>query len=118
MTGLAYLLAAGTARLLRGRLAPSDALFPPLLAGIALLLPLPFFLSQPVLALGDRTTASLLLAGATGALPLSVIAGLVLRCRRWQNSRRALLDTAALLATLQCLLVLAIWGLLPFRLWH
>jgi CubicO group peptidase (beta-lactamase class C family) len=118
MTGLAYLLVAGIARLLRGRLAPSDALFPPLLAGIALLLPLPFFLSQPVLALGDRTTASLLLAGATGALPLSVIAGLVLRCRRWQNSRRALLDTAALLATLQCLLVLAIWGLLPFRLWH
>lgn len=116
--GLAYLCVAGIARLLRGRLTPSDALFPPLLAVMALLLPVPFFFSQSVLALGDKTIASLLLAGVTGALPLGIVAGLALRLRRWQKKRTALLETAALLAALQWMAVLATWGLLPFRLWH
>jgi CubicO group peptidase (beta-lactamase class C family) len=118
LSGLGYLLVVGTARALRGRLRPADALFPPLLAIAALLLPLPFFLSQSILALGDKTVASVLLAGATGALPLAIMAGLALRLRRWQRSRTAWLETAALLAALQWMLMLAAWGLLPLRLWH
>lgn len=118
LSGLALLIGRGTCLALRGRLQRSDALLPPLLVFVALLLPAPFFLSQSFLALGDRTTASVLLAIASGALPLSVVAGLLRHLRGRQTRQPDRLETAALLAALQWMAVLAAWGLLPLRLWH
>lgn len=115
--GLGYVLAVGTARRLRGRLGTADALFAPWLATLALLLPLPFFLAQPVLALGDRTVASVLLAAVTGLLPLALLFGMGM-CAHASRRPGVYRDALALLAALQCLLVLVAWGMLPFRLWH
>ena len=120
--GLLYVLLAGGWRAARRTLARGDHLFAPLLSLLALLLPLPFFYFQSFLRLGDITVASVLLALATGALPLAVAFGLA-RCWRSRGTAAdvgtlAKWDWIALLAALQLLLVLAWWGLLPLRLWQ
>lgn len=117
LSGLIYILVSGIVRLLMGRLAPSRALFVPFLAVIALLLPLPFFLQQSFLQLGDATVASVLLAAVTAALPLAMVVGLVFHFRRCTTGVMAALDVLAMLAVLQWTIVLAGWNLLPFRLW-
>ena len=115
--GLLYVLVGGVWRLRRafgrrqGGGAP-NALALPLAATLALLLPVPFFLTQSFLELGDRTAASLLLMAVTAALAPAMAWGL------WRAQRaRAWFDCLALVAILQFLAVLAAWGLIPFRLW-
>ncbi|PHV14706.1 methicillin resistance protein FmtA [Janthinobacterium sp. BJB303] len=120
--GLLYVLLVGAWRAARRGLGRGDHLFAPLLSLLALLLPLPFFYFQSFLRLGDVTVASVLLALATGALPLAMAFGLA-RCWRSRGAAAesgtlATWDWLALLAALQLLLVLAWWGLLPLRLWH
>lgn len=119
LAGLLYVLICGLWRLLPGRRNSGEgarkaggALAAPLAGTLALLLPLPLFLSQSYLQLGDRTPASLLLVAVTGALPLAMAWGL---WRAWR--RRSWRDSLALAAVLQLLAVLAAWGLIPFRLW-
>ena len=115
--GVAWLLLSGLARVLRGRLAPSHPAFVPLLGLLALLLPVPFFLSQPFLQLGDLTPASGLLAAATAALPMAMLAGLFVQWRRGVAGGIAVVDALAMLAVLQWTVVLMVWGVLPTRLW-
>lgn len=117
VSGLLYLVLAGVARTLRRRLKPSDPLFAPFLAAVALLVPVPFFLGQSFLQLGDLTPASALLALATGVLPLAMIFGLWRRFDRGTKGWNAVLDTLATVAVLQWTIVLAFWGLVPLRLW-
>lgn len=120
--GLLYVLVVGIWRAALRSLGRGDHLFAPLLSLLALLLPLPFFYFQSYLRLGDVTVASVLLALATGALPLATAFGLA-RCWRSRGTPAeagswAKWDWVALLAALQLLLVLAWWGLLPLRLWQ
>ncbi len=120
--GLLYVLVVGIWRAALRSLGRGDHLFVPLLSLLALLLPLPFFYFQSYLRLGDVTIASVLLALATGALPLATAFGLA-RCWRSHGTPAeagswAKWDWVALLAALQLLLVLAWWGLLPLRLWQ
>jgi CubicO group peptidase (beta-lactamase class C family) len=115
--GLAWLLLSGLARLLARRMAPSHPAFVPVLGVVALLLPLPLFLRQSFLQLGDLTLASGTLAAVTAALPLTMLIGLFLRIRGGQRGPVAMLDVLAMLAVLQWAIVLAAWGLLPLRLW-
>ena len=122
VAGLLYVLAAGAYRAARRSLGRGDHLFAPLLSLLGLLLPLPFLYFQSFLRLGDATIASVLLALATGALPLAMAFGLA-RCWRSRGTAAeagtlAKWDWVALLAALQLLLVLAWWGLLPLRLWQ
>ncbi|UQV43550.1 beta-lactamase family protein [Janthinobacterium lividum] len=122
MAGLLYVLVVGVWRAALRSLGRGDHLFAPLLSMLALLLPLPFFYFQSYLRLGDVTIASVLLALATGALPLATAFGLA-RCWRSRGTAAeagswAKWDWVALLAALQLLLVLAWWGLLPLRLWQ
>ena len=122
MAGLLYVLVVGVWRAALRRLGRGDHLFAPLLSLLALLLPLPFFYFQSYLRLGDVTIASVLLALATGALPLATAFGLA-RCWRSRGTAAeagswAKWDWLALLAALQLLLVLAWWGLLPLRMWQ
>lgn len=117
LAGLAWVLLSGLARLLRGRLEPSHPVFIPLLAIVALALPAPLFYTQSFLRLGDFTPASALLAALTAALPPAMAFGLLKQYWRRSSGVMATLDTAALLAALQCLVVLAAWGMLPFTLW-
>ena len=115
--GAGHVLVAGVGRALGRRLRRSDPLAPMLLALAFLPLPVLWLLKGPVLQFGDRTAANLLLALATALLPLAALVGLWY----WRSLRRAgagsVLDGVALAAVLQCLCVLASWGLLPLRLW-
>lgn len=115
--GLAYLILAGVARMARRRLRPSDPLFAPFLAVVALALPIPFFLGQSFMRLGDVTPASVLLALVTGVLPLMMALGLWRRFTRGMSKRSEVTEALAMLAVLQWTVVLAFWKLVPMRLW-
>jgi CubicO group peptidase (beta-lactamase class C family) len=117
LLSLLYLFVSGCARLLTGRLRPSYPVFVPFLAVTALWLPLPLFLHQSFLQLGEITVASVALALVTGALPLAMVIGLFLHARRRPAGVTAMLDIAALFAVLQWTIVLAAWNLIPLRLW-
>jgi len=117
VAGLAYLLLSGLARLVTQRMTQSDPLLVPFLGVLALMLPLPLFLRQSLLQLGDPTAASVLLAIVTALLPLAMLLGLGLQLRRRRAGAIAVLDVLAMLAVLQSTTVLAAWGLVPLRLW-
>lgn len=84
---------------------------------LGLFVALPLFMSQSFMQLGDMTAASVLLAAGTAVLPLTMMA-LLWRVAR-SPSRPAVLMAHAFwaIAVLQWCTVLAIWGLLPMRLW-
>jgi CubicO group peptidase (beta-lactamase class C family) len=115
--GLAWVLCSGIARMLSRRMNRSHPLMVPSLGVLALLLPLPLLFTQPFLQLGDVTPGSVLLALATAALPLTMAVGLMLRFRHRRKGTIAMLDALAMASVLQWTLVLAVWGLLPLRLW-
>ncbi len=112
--GLAWLIVGGV---LPWRGATARPGFVPFLGIVALVLPLPLFLAQSFLAIGDMTIASVLLAVVTALLPVALFAGLVRGRRTAFASKRRSFDTFAMLAALQFALVLAWWNLLPLRLW-
>lgn len=114
--GLLYVLVAGFARLARRRSRRIDPLRLPWFGVIALALPVPLFARQSFLQLGDPTVASGMLTFVTVMLPLAMLAGLG-RLMSGPRSRGAAVDAVALLAVLQWVAVLAVWGLMPVRLW-
>ena len=117
LSGLVYLVLTGMFRMVRRRLRMSQPIFVPFLAAVALALPVPFFLSQSFMQLGDLTIASALLALVTGALPLAMVFGLWRRVVQRGAERRGMLEAMAAVSVLQWAVVLASWGLLPLRLW-
>lgn len=117
LLGLVYVFLFGLGRALTGRMQRSSTLFLPFLAIIALIIPVPFFFQQSFLQLGDVTAASVLLAMVTGLLPLAMTIGLVVGLRRRALGVIDMLDMAAVVGVLQWMIVLAIWNLLPLRLW-
>jgi CubicO group peptidase (beta-lactamase class C family) len=114
LLGLAYIVTIGCWRLLRKRLRPRAPLFAPLMGVLALALPAPLFFMQSFMRMGELTMASGMLAVVTAALPLTLVAGLAMQ---WRGGQRHVADTLALIASLQCMLVLAAWGMLPLMLW-
>lgn len=117
LAGLGYILLAGLVRAARRALARTQPLLVPWLAVLALLLPIPLFLAQSFLRLGDLTPASASLALVTGLLPLALAYGLMRRLRAGVASGSARLEAIAMAGALQWLAVLATWGLVPLRLW-
>jgi len=118
LLGLAWLIIAGFFALLRYRFSMFKRPEAPAFVSILLLLiPIPFFLGQSFMALGDLTLASMLLAIVTLLLPLGMLLTL-LRVRKSQIKSRALvLHGLAAIFALQWFIVLANAGLLPLRLW-
>lgn len=120
LLGVLWFLGAGIATLMRyrGSAWPRVEMIP--FAGVlGLLVPLPFFLMQGFMRLGEMTTASVLLAAVMLALPLTMIA-LLWRVMRTPSRRRswiAIVHANWALAVLQWCVVLATWGMLPLRLW-
>jgi hypothetical protein len=117
LLGLVYLLLAGLVRLARRSLSPSQPFFVPFLAVLALAIPVPLFLTQSFLQLGDLTPGSAALAIVTGVLPLAMLFGLWRRFREGAAGWYTVLDVSAMVAVLQWTTVLAAWGLVPLRLW-
>jgi hypothetical protein len=116
--GLLIIVISGTAQLLLRRMSPAQPMFVPYLTVLALLLPLPLFLQQPFLQLGDMTAASVTLAVVTAALPVGMIIGLARRLRIRATGAMAVMDAVAMVAVLQWTITLASWNLVPLRLWH
>ena len=118
LLGLAWLSIAGFFALLRYRFSMFKRPEAPAFVSILLLLiPIPFFLGQSFMALGDLTLASVLLAIVTLLLPLGMLLTL-LRVKKSQIKSRALvLHGLAAIFALQWFIVLANPGLLPLRLW-
>ena len=114
LLGLAYVVTIGSWRLLRARPRTRGPLFAPLMGVLALALPAPLFYLQSFMRMGELTLASATLAVVTAALPLTLAAGLA---RQWRGGSGNVADTVALIAALQCTLVLAAWGMLPLMLW-
>lgn len=116
--GFSWLVAIGFVSLIRHRAAmirrPEAPVF---VAFLLLLLPVPFFLAQPFMALGDLTLASALLATATFLLPVAMVLTIVRVWRMPDRSRLALVHGLAAVFALQWFAALAIAGLLPLRLW-
>lgn len=116
MLGLLYVLVVGTWRVVRRTRPRPDALRWPWIGVLALFAPVPLFLGQSFLRLGDVTAASLALAAVTMLLPVALLAGLA-HPSVTNGGRQARGDTVALLAALQWIAVLAAWGLMPVRTW-
>ena len=127
VTGLGVVLIAGFMRFFvkssrRRCWQPKDPLFPPFVAVIALLLPLPLFFGQSFLQLGELTVASAALALVTGLLPLAMLWGIrrsLLQARASGNAafKNNFPELLVMTAVLQWSLVLVYWDLLPLRLW-
>jgi hypothetical protein len=76
------------------------------------------YLGESFLAIGDPTPANLVMALATGLVPLAMVASLVGRVRGGLGHRTARVELLMLVGALQWCLVLAAWGLLPLMLWR
>lgn len=118
LLGILWFLVTGMIALLRhglaGFLSPAGIA---VIGVLGLLAPVPFFFTQSFMALGDMTTASVLLAGATILLPLTMLAVV---WRVTQVEGRTVADCIhgiAAMAVLQWCAVLVHFDMLPFRLW-
>ena len=118
LAGLIWTLIAGSISLVRYR---TDAFrrpeAPSFVASALLFAPLPFFLTQSFMALGDFTIASALLAIVTLLLPIGMLATIILATKKWRVSRINLLHGLAATFVLQWCAVLMATGMLPLRLW-
>lgn len=118
VAGLTWFLFAGTAVVVRHpRQAIRHPVAPAWMAVIGLFLPLPLFFQQSFMALGDPTPGSLLLAVATACLPLGMMVTIAMVVRAERRSTATLIHGLAATAVLQWCLILAIFGMLPLRLW-
>lgn len=114
LLGLGWLLLSGLWRLLAGP--RSLGVMIPLAAMLSLALPVPLLIwGQSFLQLGDPTPGNMVLAAVTGLLPLALLVALILDRRH--PGRLVWVDRTAAIAALQWLLVLAVAGLVPLRLW-
>jgi CubicO group peptidase (beta-lactamase class C family) len=84
---------------------------------LSLLIPIPFFLTQSFIEIGNKGTASILLMLSTIVLPLgTVVSGI----HFWNNKSKkttTIFDIIALICVFQFLCLLIFWGLIPFRFW-
>jgi CubicO group peptidase (beta-lactamase class C family) len=116
--GILFILLAGIIRFIRKRKAfIKEPLFVPFLSVCCLFIPIPFFLNQSFMALGDLTTASFLTAIVTGFLPLAMLFGCWKYFKNGFSERKKKYELLAVISTLQWLIILSSWGMIPFRLW-
>ena len=102
----------------RGLMRREPLAVPGVFAAGLLLVPVPFFLLQSYIQLGDRTIASLALNAVTVALPLLMAWQAWRSARRREGLARGHANLLAALLVLQWCAVLAGWGMLPFALWR
>lgn len=118
LAGLAWILLSGSISVVRYR----SKMFrrpetPAFVASALLFAPIPFFVTQSFMALGDLTLASALLAVVTLLLPIGMLLTILLVRKTWKEQRINLLHGVAAAFVLQWCAVLIATGMLPFRLW-
>lgn len=118
LVGLVWLFVAGLAAVVRyGIKILRRPIAPALLAILLLFVPIPFFMTQSFMALGDVTVASVLLAAVTVLVPIGMLLTIVLCKKTLSESRVNLLHGLAAAFVLQWCVVLVAAGMLPLRLW-
>ena len=117
IAGLLYLVTVGVVRAIRRSLRLSDPVFAALAVVLLLVVAAALVANQSLLLLGARTPSNVLLGVASALLPLACVLGLCLVWRESAHSRKRIADATALVAVLQWTVVLAVWGLIPLRLW-
>ena len=118
LAGLTWLFLAGLIALLRYRSKVLQHPVTPAFVAISLLVvPIPFFMTQSFMALGDLTLASALLASVTLLLPVGMFLTIMRASKTWKSSRPGLLNGLAAVFVLQWCTVLIAVGMLPLRLW-
>lgn len=116
--GLVFILIAGIIGSIRKRKAfIKEPLLAPFLSVCSLLIPVPFFLNQSFVALGDLTAASLLAAIVTGLLPPAMLFGCWRFIKNGLSGRMKKIELMAVISVLQWVTVLGFWGMIPLRLW-
>lgn len=116
--GLIYLFFLGVFQTVRAKKQIfTNPIFGSFLAILLLLVPIPFFFFQSFVALGDQTTASLLLFISTIVLPIGLLYSFVQYLKKGLSSLKNKLNFIAIIFSLQWIVVLFAWGLIPFRLW-
>ncbi|WP_105167225.1 serine hydrolase domain-containing protein [Pseudoalteromonas sp. T1lg23B] len=81
----------------------------------AFLLPVPFFINQSFIHIGDINAASVLLALASVFAPFVCVIASVQHVRQKRTNR---LNLVMLAAFIQWMLVMGYWGLIPMTLWN
>lgn len=118
LAGLGWILVSGSISLVRHRI---NVIYrpeaPAFVASVLLFAPIPFFMTQSFMALGDFTLASALLAMVTLLLPIGMFFTIIRARKQWKVSRIAQLHGIAAVFVLQWCAVLLAEGMLPFRLW-
>jgi CubicO group peptidase (beta-lactamase class C family) len=84
---------------------------------VLLFVPVPFFMTQSFMALGDFTAASVLLAAVTLLLPIGLLLTIIRARTAVNESRVNLIHGLAAVFALQWCAVLIAAGMLPLRLW-
>jgi CubicO group peptidase (beta-lactamase class C family) len=116
--GLTWLVLAGMVSVVRYRMKILQrTVTPAFIAIILLFIPLPLFMTQSFMALGDFTLASVLLAAVTLLLPIGMIWTITRASKLWKNSHVNLIHGLAAALMLQWCVVLFVGGMLPLRLW-
>lgn len=117
LIGLIWILIYGSICLVLGRFNLMRKVLIPFLATTFLLVPLPLFLTQSFLRIGEVTPASSILAIATSILPFAMLFGLwrVLNYKKMPLINY--LNGFAMFCILQWTVILAIWEVFPLKLW-
>ena len=113
-----YILLSGIYRIFKNKKAIfQNSMIWVFLGVVSLLIPIPFFLNQPFVTIGDKNIASILLMLSTIILPLgTVFSGI----HFWKNNTLKIynsFDVIALICVFQFLCLLLFWGVIPFRIW-
>ena len=118
LIGLAFLLVSGIIQLIKYKKGVTKKpLFPAFLSIVLLFVPVPLFLMQSFVSIGDATVASIMLAISTFLLPFGLIASALLYVKNGMPRYYDKADFLAVIFSFQWVIVLAFWGLLPFLLW-
>jgi len=118
LAGLIWIVVAGVVSVLRYRGNVWPRTITPAFVAIALLpVPIPFFMSQSFMTLGDLTFASVLLAAVTLLLPVGMLMTMLRARKTWRESRLNLIHGVAAAFVLQWCAVLISAGMLPLKLW-
>jgi len=119
LAGISWFLLAGLLSMLRYRSSAFGRPETPALLGVlGLFLPVPLFLSQSFMAIGDLTPASVLLAVASFALPVTMVVTLMKACARRPLGPVQKFHCLAAISVIQWCLVLVVFGLLPIMMWR
>ncbi len=118
VVGLVFVFFSGIYQWMRQKKAfVRKPIFAAFCAVLFLFVPVPFFLSQPFVSMGNQNAASVLLMLATIALPVGVLVSVVRFLREKPDSVLQKIDFWAFLLVLQWICLLACSGTIPFRLW-